>query len=209
MRLPVRKPKPGTTLTQDLLKRSLRIGNRNFFHFVVGTESLRISRQREGSPVFHIADVGQLVANYNEQVSFFIPDYNSWAMANASPIAEYLVYADKAEQKKRGTFLITGRASAVKVEDVQLYQKPPNLLQIDFRYESERPDSDIVIDRIIIGERDITPDATNTQKALDLAALCLDQMHADAKLTFNDNVRRIFRASQRRGLRPVMTGPRN
>lgn len=201
-----REPRPGATVSKSDLDRSLRISNRDYFHFTLGMESLRIVRQREGSPVAKPHDVGQLVANYDETVSFFIPDYNAWSVANASPIAEYIVYTDQLEQKKRGSFLITGHATTVKVEDVALYQKPPNLLQIDFRYEEN---DKVVIDRIIIGEKELDCNVANTSKALTLASLCLDQMQSDKKLTFNDNLRRVFRPGHKRNLRPIMTGPRS
>lgn len=198
------EPRPGTAVPTEELKRSLRIPDRDFYHFGVGTGT-RITEQRLGPPPPQMSDFGQLVADEADTLNFFIPDHNSWAVGKASPMAEYMLYADRLEHTSRGCFLITGQAKTVPVEDVKLLQKPPNLLQIDFRFEDDKA----VIDRIIVGETEIKADKDNTAKALTLAMLCIDQMKNDKKLTFNANLRRVFQPGRRRGLRPVMTGPRN
>lgn len=204
LNLKPREPRPGTAVPTQELKRNLRIPDRDFYHFGVGTGT-RITGQRVGSPPTQMSDFGQLVADEADTVSFFIPEHNSVAVGKASPMAEYMLYADRLEHSNRGCFLITGQAKTVKVEDVELLQKPPNLLQIDFRFEDDKA----VIDRIIVGETEIKADIDNTSKALTLAMLCIDQMKSDQKLTFNANLRRVFQPGRRRGLRPVMTGPRN
>lgn len=199
-----RPSRPGTAVETDELKRSLRIPDRDYYHFGVGMGT-RIAAQREGTPPSQMTDFGQLIADEDDTISFYIPDHDAWSVGKASPMAEYLLYADRLEHKNRGSFLITGQASTVKVEDVELYRKPPNLLQVDFRFEHDKA----VVDRIIIGEKQIECHEDNTRKALTLAMLCIDQMKSDKKLTFNANLRRVFQPGRKRGLRPIMTGPRN